>query len=67
MRKDAMSTRTYQLKAAGQSLVALYDIYAKQVQHAPGTIKRWGPKIRQFEAFIAPTPWHLATRKEVVA
>ncbi len=54
-------------KAAGQSLVALYDIYAKQVQHTPGTIKRWRPKIRQFEEFVAPTPWHLATRKEVIA
>jgi integrase len=54
-------------KAAGKSLVALYDIFAKQMRHAPETIKRWRAKIRQFEAFVAPTPWHLATRKEVVA
>jgi integrase len=54
-------------KAAGQSLVALYDVYAKLVQHTPATIKRWRPKIAQFEQFIAPKAWHLATRQDAIA
>jgi integrase len=54
-------------KAAGQSLVSLYDVYAAQVKHSPATIKRWRPKIREFETFIAPRAWHLATRQDAVA
>jgi integrase len=37
------------------------------VKHGPATIKRWTPKFREFEAWIAPTPWHLATKKQVIA
>jgi integrase len=53
--------------AASQSLVALYDLYVGQLNHSPGTIKRWRPKYAQFEEFIAPKVWHQATKQDVVA
>jgi integrase len=44
--------------------VALYDLYVSQLEHSPGTIKRWRPKYRQFEEFIAPKAWHQATKED---
>jgi len=53
--------------AASRSLIALYDLYVGQLNHSPGTIKRWRPKYAQFEEFIAPKAWHQATKQDVIA